>query len=165
MTGVVSRLDSGLGWTLRGIAIVCLAGLFVLILVNVTARTFSFAGFAWFDEIVQGLFAWMVFMGAAALWREGEHFRVDWLETKLGTGPAGTALSIVVTFLSLGLLVAMTCYGYDLTARSRALTPILKMPTGLFYAAIPISGAVMVLYSLRDLWTAFMKLTARKDVA
>lgn len=164
MTPPLHRIDRFAGRAMRAVATFCLAALFTLIFVNVVARTFSFAGFAWFDEVVQGLFAWMVFIGAAALWRDAGHFRVDWLSQKLGAGIAGSALTVFLALLSLGFLVAMTVYGADLTSRSRALTPILGLHTGLFYVVIPISGALMTVYSLRDLWVALgMPPTTRRS--
>jgi TRAP-type C4-dicarboxylate transport system permease small subunit len=161
----LAAVDRAVGASLRGIAIGCLTALFVLLFVNVAARSLRFAGFAWFDEIVQGLFAWMVFVGAAALWREGLHFRVDWIDGLVRGGRGGAAFGTALALLSLVFPLAMTVYGWDLTVRSRALTPILDLPTGLFYAAIPLSGAVMTAYSLRDLALAARHLTApEKDM-
>lgn len=159
--GQMKRLDHILGATLRGIAISCLAALFLLLLINVVARGFQLAGFAWFDEIVQGLFAWMVFFGAAALWREHEHFRVEWLEVSLGRSRPGLALQVGLALLCIAFLVTMTWYGWDLTTRSRALTPILRLPTWLFYVAIPVSGAVMTVYSVRDLVRALRQFSTK----
>lgn len=144
-------LDHILGRVLRAVPITCFAALFVLLFVNVVARTFQLAGFAWFDEVVQGLFAWMVFVGAAALWRENDHFQVVWLAQSLPPA-ASRVLLIIVSLLGLSFLVAMTWYDASLTMRARALTPILDLPTSLFYAAIPVSGAVMVVYTLADLF-------------
>lgn len=146
--------DRILGQALRAIPIALLAALFVLLFVNVVARTFQFAGFAWFDEIVKGLFAWMVFVGAAALWRDKDHFQVLWLPEAL-PHQAARILQIFVAFLGLFFLFTMTWYGASLTMRARALTPILDIPTSLFYAAIPISGALMILYSFVDLYRLF----------
>ncbi|MCT8160908.1 TRAP transporter small permease [Pseudoruegeria sp. SHC-113] len=147
---VLAQTDRILGRVLRGLPILCLSALFMLLLVNVIARLFKLAGFAWFDEIVQGLFAWMVFSGAAALWREKDHFQVDWLPMALP--PARRrALQILTGLLSLGFLAAMTWYGLQLTLKATALTPILDLPVRLFYLAIPLSGAVMLMYSLADL--------------
>lgn len=146
----VAAIDLWVGRTLRAVPICCLAGLFGLLLVNVIARTFSFAGFAWFDEVVQGLFAWMVFVGAAALWRERDHFQVDWLA--LALPPRGRrALRVVVGLLAVAFLAAMIWFGADLTRRATALTPILGLPTSFFYVSIPISGLVMLIYSVVDL--------------
>lgn len=147
----MSRVDHLMGCALRWISIFCLAGILVLIFVNVVARTFQLAGFAWFDEVVQGLFAWMVFVGAAALWREHDHFQVLWLPEALPPR-AARILRAIVAALGLCFLIAMTWYGASLTLRARALTPILDLPTSLFYAAIPISGAVMIVYTLADLF-------------
>ncbi|MGI3170854.1 TRAP transporter small permease [Pseudooceanicola sp. C21-150M6] len=146
-------LDRVTGYILRGVAIACLVALFLLIFVNVGARTFQLASFPWFDEVIQGLFAWMVFIGSAALWREQDHFRVGWLADVLPDRP-GRVLAIVVVLLEAAFLIAMTRYGWDLTVRSRALTPILNLPTGLLYASIPAAGAIMLIYTARDFYRA-----------
>ncbi len=147
---VLSRIDHWMGMFLRAIPIACLSALFLLLFVNVLARTFRLTGFAWFDEVVQGLFAWMVFAGAAALWREKDHFQVDWLPRSLP--PQGQRfVRIAGALLSIAFLIAMTWYGADLAFSARALTPILDLPVSLFYVAIPLAGLVMLIYSLADL--------------
>ena len=143
-------LDRITGDVLESISMLCLVTLFVLLLINVISRSFQLWSFAWLDEVVQGLFAWMVFTGTAALWRHNEHFRVDWLELAL-PGRARHYLRFLTVFLSLVFLFFMTWKGWDLTMRSRALTPILDLPTAYFYAAIPLAGGLMMAYSLRDL--------------
>ncbi|PRD42423.1 hypothetical protein C5748_16720 [Phyllobacterium phragmitis] len=144
-------VDKIIGRLLRAIASFCLAALFVIVLANVVSRYFQIWPMAWFDEIVQALFAWMVFIGAAALWREKEHFCVDWLGAILGESRSGVLLHIVVNLLSTGFLALMTWKGLDLTLRSRAVTPILNLPVAFLYASIPIAGAVMTAYSLAEL--------------
>lgn len=141
---------------LRGVPIACLTMLFLLLLINVVARTFQLAGFAWFDEIVQGLFAWMVFIGTAALWRERDHFDVLWLPEALPKR-ASRILRTILILLSLAFLAAMTWYGASLTMKARALTPILDLPTSLFYAAIPISGFIMMIYSIVEFFQLYTK--------
>ncbi|WP_153770635.1 TRAP transporter small permease [Labrenzia sp. CE80] len=147
---MLSKIDRFVGVILRAIPTFCFAALFLLLLINVIARTFQLAGFSWFDEVVQGLFAWMVFIGAAALWREKDHFQVDWLPRSLPVASA-RIVRIMTCVLGVTFLIVMTKYGADLTQKAKALTPILDLPTGLFYAAIPLSGATMLIYSLADL--------------
>lgn len=146
----MAAFDSWLGRILRVVAMSCLTGLFLLLFVNVVARTFRFAGFAWFDEIVQGLFAWMVFIGAAALWRERDHFQVDWIPNMLAPGARRT-LRLATDLLSVCFLFAMTWYGLKLTLSANAVTPILSLPTALLYSSIPVSGAIMLGYSITSL--------------
>ena len=146
-------VDRVLGFVLRAIPVVCLVALFFILFGNVVSRYFQIWSIAWFDEIVQALFAVMVFVGAAALWRENEHFRVDWLEGGLGARSA-PSLRVLTVLLSMVFLAVMAWKGYDLASRSRAVTPILGIPTGTIYAVIPISAALMLIYSVRDLVAA-----------
>ncbi|MGP9808169.1 TRAP transporter small permease [Halomonas sp. AOP12-C2-37] len=154
----MNKLDIAIGHVLRGIAILCLSALFILLFVNVFARGFQLASFAWLDEVVQGLFAWMVFMGAAALWREGSHFRVDWLEKTLSQRYAAPVLKGLIALLSVVFFLTMAWYGWRLTERSSALTPVLNLPIGLFYVSIPIAGVLMSAYSLRDVFIALKEI-------
>ncbi len=151
----LARLDRTVGAVLRLVPMLCLVALFVILFGNVLSRYFQIWSIAWFDEIVEALFAWMVFIGAAALWREHDHFRIDWLETFLdaetGGGRAAQGLRLILVLLSLAFLAVLAWKGLDLTLRSRAVTPILNVPVAVVYAAIPLSAVVMCLYSLRDL--------------
>ncbi|UOM35642.1 TRAP transporter small permease [Acuticoccus sp. I52.16.1] len=147
------RIDRVVGVVLRAIPVACLVALFFILFGNVVSRTFQIWTTAWFDEIVESLFAVMVFVGAAALWRENEHFRVDWLEGILGPR-SGSLLRLVSIGLSMVFLFVMAWKGYDLASRSRAVTPILGVPTAYIYAVIPISAALMLVYSVRDLIVA-----------
>ncbi|MEM8662816.1 MAG: TRAP transporter small permease [Pseudomonadota bacterium] len=149
----LKTIDRIIGMVLRAIPMACLAALFVILLGNVVSRYFQIWSIAWFDEIVEALFAVTVFVGAAALWREHEHFRVDWLEMALSLKPR-RALAVLTTALSLAFLVLLAVKGYDLAARSRAVTPILGVPTAYIYATIPIAASIMALYSVRDLIVA-----------
>lgn len=144
----MKRLEDLTEATLRYISSLSLIALFGLILINVIARTFDLGGFAWFDEIVRGSFAYMVFFGAAALWIRHDHFQVDWLELTLPDGKPRWALRSIIALLSTGFLGVMTWYGWVLFNKANALTPILQIPERGFYAAIPISGAVMFLHTL-----------------
>ena len=148
-------VDRVLGFVLRAIPVVCLVALFFILFGNVVSRYFQIWSIAWFDEIVEALFAYMVFIGAAALWRENEHFRIDWLELALGR-PYGPMLRLVSITLSMVFLAVMAVKGLDLAMRSRAVTPILSVPTAYVYAVIPASAAIMLLYSVRDFAVALV---------
>ena len=148
---------------LRWVATMSLLVLFWLILINVVARSFELAGFAWFDEVVRGSFAYMGFFGAAALWLKRDHFQVDWLERVLPDGLARWALRSLVAVLSLGFLGVMTWYGWVLFNKANALTPILQIPERLFYAAIPISGAIMVVHTIAGLISETFQIMSRGE--
>lgn len=150
MRDAIELIDRTLATSMRGLAMLCLVALLVILAGNVIARDFQLYATAWLDEVVELLFAWMVFIGAAALWREGEHFRIDALERAL-PAPASQLLRMVIALISLFFLLVMTWQGWQLTMKSTALTPILQLPVRLSYSCIPIAGFIMSAYTVVQL--------------
>jgi TRAP-type C4-dicarboxylate transport system permease small subunit len=136
---------------MRGICIVCLAVLLLLLSGNVIFRFIPIISMGWFDEVVELLFAWLVFMGAAALWRDNSHFRVEWFYTKFENRMAGDIIGLLVEALSLFFLAVMTVQGFRITLLANDWTPILKLPKRLLYVEIPIAGSLMMIYSVRNI--------------
>jgi TRAP-type C4-dicarboxylate transport system permease small subunit len=110
------------------------------------------ATFQWYDEVARLCFVWMVFLGAASAVRRGAHFRLHLLIDRLGPG-LRRATDLVV-----GLLVV--AFGGVLVAGGLAMWPVarrqvsdsLELSMVWFYAALPIGGALMILFSLPHLW-------------
>ena len=151
-------LDRALSCIMRWIALICFVGLLFLLTGVVFVRFVPIASFGWSDEIVEWGFAWMVFMGAAALWRDNEHFRVKWLETRLTGRKSGKVLALVVETLSVVFIMIMTYYGYKLMVRAHDRSPILELPRHLWYLSVPSAGAIMTGYSIRNLLRHFLEL-------
>jgi TRAP-type C4-dicarboxylate transport system permease small subunit len=118
---------------------------------NVFFRFVPIYSMGWYDEIVELLFAWLVFIGAAALWRENTHFRVEWFYAKFENRFAGYIIGLLIESLSLFFLVIMTLQGLRITLLANDWTPILKFPKRLQYVDIPIAGSLMIIYSLRNI--------------
>lgn len=146
--------DRAVGAALRCFAIACLVALLVLLAGNVVSRFLQLFSLGWYDEVVEGLFAWMVFLGSAALWIENDHFRVDWLADKLAGAAARRAHRVAVALVCVAFLALMTWTGWQLAWRSGAETPVLELPTAVLYLCIPLAGALMTVWSLADLWRA-----------
>lgn len=160
MVATLTKLDAVTGTALRYFCIACFLLLFAILTGNVVSRFFSLFSMSWFDEIVELLFAWLVFLGAAALWREHDHFRVDWLDRKINASALRRGFNTLLILISLSFLVLMTWHGFQLVERSHALTPIIQFPVKVMYTAIPVAGFIMCLYSLRDLWRCLFGLAA-----
>ena len=142
-------VDRGVAVTLDGVALTAFVALFLLLFGNVVVRWLGVFSMAWFDEIVEMAFAWMVFFGAAALYRRGEHFRVDWLEGRLTSRPSvRNAVLIAVSLLSLLFLGYLLFYGWRLVARTTDVTPIFAISRRILYIGIPISASLMVIYEV-----------------
>jgi TRAP-type C4-dicarboxylate transport system permease small subunit len=148
--GCGARADRTVEFVLRWISIVCMFVLVVLVSALVLIRFFPIASMGWADEIVELAFAWMVFMGTAAVWRSHEHITIDFIPQALVGTRAGRALDVIVSLLILGFLAVFTWQGWHFTIQAQGNTsPMLTMPRPLWYAVIPVSGLVMIGYTLR----------------
>ena len=150
--GILKNVDRVLGIGLRWGSIICLAGLLILILAIVFIRFVPFTSMGWTDEIVEFAFAWMVFLCSAELWRGGTHFRVEVITEWLGNSKAGRVLKILLSILALIFLLVFTYEGTLLAIKATDRSPIFEYPKTLWYMVIPISGAIMIAYTIRDLY-------------
>lgn len=151
MMQTLHSIDRIVGFILRTVAITCLVILMFILGGNVIARFTNWFSLGWYDEIIQLSFAWMVFFGAAELWRENQHFRIDWLFYTLPRAKRRIHTFIVALFNILFLSFLMY-EGTYLAQKSSALTPILGLPVALLYSCVPISAAIMLVYAIADLF-------------
>jgi len=147
--GCAARADRALEAVLRWVSIVCMFVLVVLVSALVLVRFFPIMSLGWADEIVELAFAWMVFMGTAAVWRSGEHITIDFIPQALAGTRAGQVLEVVVGLLIVGFLAVFTWQGFLLTMQASSNTStMLTLPRPLWYAAVPVSGLVMIGYTV-----------------
>jgi len=146
--------DTLFGSFLRAVSMSCLVVISVLMTLNVFTRFFPLFSMSWFDEILEGVFAWMIFIGAAALWRENEHFTVTFLPEWLHGTRRGYLLEVSIHLISILFLLIFTYYSLNLTLRANDTTPILMMSKRLLYVCMPISGIIMVGYSFRNIYAS-----------
>ncbi|HYG42542.1 MAG TPA: TRAP transporter small permease [Bordetella sp.] len=151
---LLTRLDRALGTLLRVFTIACLVGLTLLLAVNIVNRATGLFSMNWFDEVVTTLFAWLVFIGASALWRERDHFAITLLPDYLAGKPGQRLHQLIVALTGLLFAGVLLVYGTRFVARTAATTPVLELPQAWAYACLPIAGLLMTLYALRDVWQA-----------
>jgi TRAP-type C4-dicarboxylate transport system permease small subunit len=140
---------------LRGVCIAALVVLLVLVTTQILIRFVAMFSFGWADEIVELAFAWMIFLGTAVLWRGRAHFRVDLIPNMLAGSRAGQILEIILGFMALVFFLVFTYEGGVLTMRSVGQSPILALPRALWYMVMPVSGIIIIGYTVRDLWLLF----------
>jgi len=153
--GTLKKIEGALAIYLRWGTIGCFVGLLFLIGVGIFARFIPFFSMGWADEVIEWAFAWMVFLGTAVLWRERTHFRVDLIPNWLTGSRAGFILEIFLSLLSLVFFLVFTYEGGMLTLRTADNSPILDLPKAIWYVIMPISGAMITGYTIRDLVLLF----------
>jgi TRAP-type C4-dicarboxylate transport system permease small subunit len=143
---------------MRWASSICLVVLLGIVSLIVLIRFYPFVALGWEDEVAELAFAWMVFLGSAAVWRTHEHIVIDFVPQALAGSWAGRALEVIVGILVLGFLGVYTWYGWLLTVQSQGNTsPMLVLPKPLWYAAVPMSGVVMIGYTFVRMAKAFKR--------
>ena len=164
--GILSALDIVLIRVLRAICVTCFSLLLLLLAGNVFVRYFPVAAFYWFDEVVEWLFAWMVFFGAAALWTRDEHFKLEWISDKIKGTRTGHIVTIGLEIISFFFLFIFFYQATRLTFLAKDWTPVFNVPRRYLYICMPLSGFIMVTYSIRNILreiTSFRKFKERKS--
>jgi len=129
------------------ICIVVLAGITAIIGGAVTSRYLFFFAFTWAEELVRFLFIWLAFIGGALAVKHARHFRLTLVRDAVP--PAfGHILDLFghVCFIALGAILLI--YGAEIVRLTMEQTsPGLELPQGLVYVAMPLGGAMMILYA------------------
>jgi TRAP-type C4-dicarboxylate transport system permease small subunit len=140
---------------------ICLILMVVLsidLLLGVFSRYVLVKTFTWYDEIARGCFVWLTMLGAAVGVKRQAHFRlhiiVDRLTPRLRQ--ATVILLPLVVIIFAGVLIQQGLVFLELGKFQQ--TPVMGLPKTWIYVAIPIGGALMILYSLGPLWRAFRDL-------
>jgi TRAP-type transport system small permease protein len=165
----MTQLERYIGFLLRAVAVALLVGIFVLMVTNVCNRFVNFAKLDWNDEIIELMLVWLIFCGSAEVWRLSQHFAVDLIPLMI----EGTRFDKYFrAFISLGSLVFIAIFTYrsfDLFQRAIDVSPYFSWPRKLWYGAMPLNGALMVGFSLRQLTTILLtpaaEFLARKNAA
>jgi TRAP-type C4-dicarboxylate transport system permease small subunit len=152
MRAALVRLDRTVAAAIRWGAILSLLAILALLSLGVLARAVPVFSMSGYDEIIELLMAWLTFLGAAALWRQGTLFRVELLELLL---PPAAALwtTRLVKLVMLAFAVVFTVQGFDFTAGSLETVPFLAVSKQGWYASMPIAGALMTIYAVVGLVT------------
>ena len=147
MTPVTSLLERA---TLI-VSVVLLCGMVFTTGAQVVSRYVLDLPLVWTEETGRHLMIWMVFLAASLVYRRGQHISIDLLGDRFG--PRGKAvLGIMITLALAFFFFLMVRYGWELTTSTmNQRSSALRYPMGYAYAALPVSGALMLLYAVEKL--------------
>lgn len=151
MLAALSAFESFLmRWTLRAamalLVLTCCVSLY-----QVVTRFVFEEPSTWSEVTARSLNIWMVYLGVAVAFRTGALMAVEFLFNRLHGG-ARVVLVAVIAGLSLGVLLVMVWYGWEMVGRVRfqMLAGVDNPFTGdgisiaLVYAAVPVGAALAV---------------------
>jgi TRAP-type C4-dicarboxylate transport system permease small subunit len=144
---------------LKVVTIVSFVLLTILITANVIVRFFPVVSLHWFDEIIELLYAYLVFYGAAALWILRGHISVgDWIEKSIGNLRLRHLYRMFIELMILAFAAVFFYYSLRLTILALDVTNVFAIPKRVLYSCMPVAGAIMVIYSLRNIAVEFIRI-------
>src|SRR2546428_11079181 len=129
-----------------------MVALVVDVFLGVFSRYVLQATFQWSAGVAGLCSVWTVFLGAAVAVRRGTHFRLHLLIDRLGARPRH-AVDVGVTLIVMAFGGVLLVGGLAIAPIARRqVTDALEISMLWFYGALPVGGALMILYSLPQLW-------------
>jgi TRAP-type transport system small permease protein len=131
----------------RWCVIALLAAMAVMVFANVTLRFLTDHSILWVEEASRFLMIWLTFLGAGIVLRYGAHVGIDTLQDRYPR--RAPALRVVIFCALFGFFATMVWLGTDYTLRTwRQTTPVLQVPYGAVYLAMPVGFALMIVHLL-----------------
>jgi TRAP-type transport system small permease protein len=159
---IFNKVDAIVLKALKIISVTMFFGLTLLLTANIVVRYAAVAlqssgimvpSLHWFDEIIEFMYSGLVFYGAAGLWIYREHFCVgDWISPLIRNPRVKNFYKLIIELLSLVFILIFFIYSLKLTLESQDLTNAFQIRKSFLYMCMPISSAIMVLYSVKYLF-------------
>jgi len=131
----------------RWAVIAILAAMALMVFANVALRFLTDHSILWVEEVSRYLMIWLTFLGAGLVLRYGGHVGIDTLQSMLPRHAASIRaaifallLAFFATMLWLGVRYATVTWGQT--------TPVMQIPVGAVYLAMPIGFALLIVHLL-----------------
>jgi TRAP-type C4-dicarboxylate transport system permease small subunit len=135
--------------------------IFIIILFTVFSRYLTNFVFSWSEEVPRYLLVWIGFLGGALAVDSKDHIGFDYLFNKLST----RGREVLTLFLNLGIALIgwiMLAYGIDFVKQFGAdWMESIPYTNVWFYSALPVSGALILLFVIRQELEVIMSLFNR----
>ena len=133
-----------------------LFGFSTTVMFDIVTRTIGHP-WLWLQEVTQTFFIYAIFIGAAVATRRNDHLYLTAVADALH-GPPRVVAEILIRLVVLGVAFCLVYFGYInflrgfSSFRMPSLTPIASL-----YAAIPIAGALIALFTVEQLVNGWRK--------
>ncbi len=162
---ILEYFDRFLDWIriiVKYIMVTMATAIFVIILFTVFSRYLFNYVLSWSEEVPRYLLVWIGFLGAALAVDRKDHIGFDYVFNKL---PA-RAREVLTLFLNLGIALIgaiMLIYGIDFVKLFGAdWMESIPYTNIWFYTALPISGALILLFVIRQELEGILALLNRR---
>ena len=131
----------------RWAVIAMLGAMAAMVFVNVALRFTTDHSLLWVEEASRYLMIWLTFLGSGLVLRYGGHVGIDTLQEALPRHAA--PIRAVIFVILLGFFALMVWVGMRYAAFAwKQTTPVLQIPIGAVYLAMPAGFALMIAHLL-----------------
>lgn len=146
---MLEKINNGIEYVCLTVGYMLLSLFILVVFAKVIVRNLFHVPMMWADEIAVTCFIWTVFLGAAVAVRSKLHYTVDLAPNKY---KLNLILDVVAHFFILTFLYVMIFHGYTFTLMGLSrLSTALTIPLAVTFAAIPVSGAVMLFFTVEQI--------------
>ena len=150
MLNIFDRFLDFISAVVKYVILVMTTCIFIIVLFTVFSRyLFNYVA-SWSEEVPRYLLVWIGFLGAALAVRQDEHIGFDYVFNKLPP----TGQKILALLLNLGIVIIgliMLVYGIDFVKQFGGdWMESIPYTNIWFYSSLPVSGALILLYVLRE---------------
>ncbi|SDH85793.1 TRAP-type C4-dicarboxylate transport system, small permease component [Vibrio xiamenensis] len=132
-----------------GVCISIVAAMTILVTYQVVVRYLFNSPSAVSEVLSRYLFIWLILIGSAYVFGLKEHMAISFVKEKF-SAKAQIFVEMLIELVTVVFALAIMIFGgYNSAVRQMwQLDSALQIPMGVIYAAIPLSGALMVFYFL-----------------
>ena len=144
-------IDKYLTLFVRGIIGIALLVLFLVSFSVIIGRVFFGASMGWSQDVIRLCFTYVIYFGAAYCVREKGHLNVDFLLGMMKPKLRQT-VEFIINLVLLAFFAFIVYFGFQFSATGASQkSPNLMLPMTWYYYGVPVSGAMMFFYMLKQL--------------
>ena len=144
-------IDKYLTLLVRGIIGIALLILCLVSFSVIIGRVFFGASMGWSQDVIRLCFTYVIYFGAAYCVREKGHLNVDFLLGMMKPKLRQT-VEFIINLVLLAFFAFIVYFGFQFAATGASQkSPYLMLPMTWYYYGVPVSGAMMFFYMLKQL--------------
>lgn len=152
MKGIGRRAVRLIDAAFEYLGIALLVAMVLIVTWQVLARQGLGSAPQWSEEVSLILMVWIGFIGIAIGFRERVHIALEFLVSRL-PGAAQKVIEKLTLLLVLGFGLFLLVQGWSFTSQTLSSTlPSTGLPRGTLYAVMPLTGAMVCLYSVLQMF-------------
>lgn len=150
----MKKIYQKINWLIENLLVVIFALLVLDVLWQVFGRYVLNQSFSFTEEFARFALIWLAVLGAAYLNGRREHLAMDFLLNKLPPERQYQRLQVIETLMMIFALVVMVVGGGNLVYTTLSLgqtSAAMHIPLGFVYAIVPISGLLIMFFSIYNI--------------